>query len=71
MTHDYADGFPRDWPFHPTVEQLGDLNEKRDHWGLPVMELEHITRASQWFRACAEIDECADEASLRSIRGEE
>ena len=49
--------FPTDWYFKPTQEELNDINKLRAEYDLP--SLENITRASQWFRGCNEIDECA------------
>ena len=47
-----------DWTFTPTAAQLEDLNKLRDYHSLP--RIEKVTRASEWFRACFEIDECAE-----------
>ena len=47
-----------DWPHTPTAAELEDLNKLRDYHGLP--RIEKITRASEWFRACFEIDDCAE-----------
>ena len=49
---------PADWPFHPCKKDMDDLNALRDHWGLP--RIENITMAGEWFKACAEIDACAE-----------
>ena len=46
-----------DWGFRPTTEQLADLNELRAYYGLPAIQ--EVTKASEWFRACFEIDERA------------
>jgi len=49
---------PHDWPFVPTKEQLEGLNELRDRHNLP--RLKAVTRAREWFNACFEIDDCAE-----------
>jgi hypothetical protein len=51
---------PEDWTFIPTQRDLDGLNKLRDHHGLP--RVENVTRAKQWFDACAEIDAWAEAA---------
>jgi len=57
-----------DWPFAPSAAELEDLNKLRDYHRLT--RIEKVTMASEWFRACFEIDECAEASEPnKAVRG--